>query len=80
MRQGRHFVNSFGGLRRRCLELKFSVVLDRLLDDIIDDALAGAVGHVNQYLPSGTIIDINAVHLMLRDGSTAVASAPPFTK
>jgi hypothetical protein len=35
------------------LETKFSVVPDRLLDSIIDDALAAAVGHLNQYLPDG---------------------------
>lgn len=45
------------------LETKFSVVPDRLLDSIIDDALVVAVGRLNQYLPSGVSIDISAVNL-----------------
>ena len=45
------------------LETKFSVVPDRLLDSIIDDALVVAVGRLNQYLPSGVSIDISAVGL-----------------
>ena len=45
------------------LETKFSVVPDRLLDSIIDDALAAAVGRLNQYLPGGVSIDISAVDL-----------------
>jgi len=45
------------------LETKFSVVPDRLLDSIIDDALVVAVGRLNQYLPSGVSIDISAVDL-----------------
>ena len=38
------------------LEAKFSVVPDRLLDSIIDDSLAAAVGRLNQYLPDGVSI------------------------
>ena len=45
------------------LETKFSVVPDRLLDGIIDDALAAAVGGLNRSLPSGVSIDISAVDL-----------------
>lgn len=45
------------------LETKFSVVPERLLDSIIDDALAVAIGRLNQYLPSGVSIDISAVDL-----------------
>jgi hypothetical protein len=45
------------------LETKFSVVPERLLDSIIDDALAAAVGRLNQYLPSGVSIDISSVDL-----------------
>ena len=45
------------------LETKFSVVPDRLLDGIIDDALAAAVGSLNRSLPSGVSIDISAVDL-----------------
>lgn len=50
------------------LETKFSVVPDRLLDSIIDDALAATVTRLNQYLPSGISVDISAVDLSpLRD-------------
>ncbi|MCA3448751.1 MAG: hypothetical protein INF92_00010 [Rhodobacter sp.] len=45
------------------LETKFSVVPDRLLDSIIDDALAAAVGRLNQHLPEGVSIDISAIDL-----------------
>lgn len=45
------------------LEKKFSVVPDRLLDSIIDDALAAAVGNLNRSLPDGVSIDISAVDL-----------------
>lgn len=45
------------------LKAKFSVVPDRLLDSIIDDALATAVGRLNQYLPDGVSIDISAIDL-----------------
>lgn len=45
------------------LERKFSVVPDRLLDSIIDDALVAAVSRLNQYLPSGVSVDISAVDL-----------------
>ena len=45
------------------LETKFSVVPERLLDSIVDDALAVAIGRLNQYLPSGVSIDISAVDL-----------------
>lgn len=45
------------------LETKFSVVPDRLLDGIIDDALAAAVGGLNRFLSSGVSIDITAVDL-----------------
>ena len=45
------------------LETKFSVAPDRLLDSIIDDALAVAIGRLNQYLPSGVSIDFSAVDL-----------------
>jgi predicted chitinase len=45
------------------LETKFSVVPDRLLDSIIDDALAAAVSRLNQYLPSGASVDISAIDL-----------------
>jgi len=45
------------------LETKFSVVPDRLLNSIIDDALAAAVGRLNQHLPDGVSIDISAIDL-----------------
>ena len=45
------------------LERKFSVVPDRLLDSIINDALVAAVSRLNQYLPSGVSVDISAVDL-----------------
>jgi predicted chitinase len=45
------------------LQAKFSVAPDRLLDSIIDDALAAAVGRLNQYLPDGVSIDISAIDL-----------------
>lgn len=48
---------------RRTLETKFSVVHDRLLDGIIDDALAAAVARLNNYLPSGVSIDVTSVDL-----------------
>ena len=45
------------------LEAKFSVVPDRLLDSIIDDALAAAVSRLNQYLNGNVSVDISAVDL-----------------
>ena len=45
------------------LKAKFSVVPDRLLDSIIDDALDVAVGRLTQYLPDGVSIDISAIDL-----------------
>jgi hypothetical protein len=45
------------------LEAKFSVAPDRLLDSIIDDALAAALSRLNQYLLSGFSIDIKSVDL-----------------
>ena len=49
-------------------ETRFSVAPDRLLDSIIDDALAAAVGRLNVYLPSGVSVDVTAVDLMaIRD-------------
>ncbi len=44
-------------------EVKLSVVPDRLLDSIIDDPLAVAVGRLNQYLPNGVSIDISVIDL-----------------
>lgn len=44
-------------------EVKFSVVPDRLLDGIIDDALAAGVARLNGYLPEGVSIDITSVDL-----------------
>ncbi len=44
-------------------QTKFSVVPDRLLDSIIDDALGATVGCLNDYLPSGVSIDITSVDL-----------------
>lgn len=45
------------------LETKFSVVPDQLIDSIIHDALAAAVGSLNRSLPDGVSIDISAVDL-----------------
>ena len=60
------------------LETKFSVVPDRLLDSIIDDALAAAVGRLNQYLPGGVSIDISAVDLTpIRDQLRGEVAAKP---
>lgn len=42
------------------LETKFSIVPDRLLDSIIDDALEAAVSRLNQYLSSGACPLISA--------------------
>lgn len=47
----------------RAPEVKFSVVPDRLLDSIIDDALAAGVARLNGYLPEGVSIDITSVDL-----------------
>lgn len=44
-------------------ETKFTVTPDRLLDGIIDDALAAAVTHLNSYLPGGVSVDITSVDL-----------------
>ena len=58
------------------LERKFSVVPDRLLDSIIDDALVAAVSRLNQYLPSGVSVDISAVDLTpIRDQLRAEVAA-----
>lgn len=42
---------------------KFTVIPERLLDSIIDDALAAAVARLNTYLPSGVSVDITSVDL-----------------
>lgn len=55
------------------LECKFSVVPDRLLDSIMDDALVSAVSRLNQYLPSGVSVDISAVDLTPTRIATAMA-------
>ena len=47
----------------RAPEVKFSVVSDRLLDSIIDDALAAGVARLNGFLPEGVSIDITSVDL-----------------
>lgn len=47
----------------RTPKVKFSVVPDRLLDSIIDDALATAVARLNGFLPEGVSIDISSVDL-----------------
>jgi predicted chitinase len=58
------------------LESKFSVVPDRLLDSIIDDALVAAVSRLNQYLSSGVSVDISAVDLApIRDQLRAEVAA-----
>lgn len=59
----------------RAPEVKFSVVPDRLLDSIIDDALAAGVTRLNGFLPGGVSIDITSVDLAgIRDQlRTAVA-------
>lgn len=44
-------------------EVKFSVVPHRLLDSIIDDALAAGVARLNGFLPEGVSIDITSVDL-----------------
>jgi len=52
----------------RAPEVKFSVVPDRLLDSIIDDALAAGVVRLNGFLPEGVSIDITSVDLtVIRD-------------
>lgn len=55
------FVLPFGPVRAP--EVKFSVVPDRLLDSIIDDALAAGVARLNGFLPEGVSIDITSVDL-----------------
>jgi predicted chitinase len=58
------------------LEAKFSVVPDRLLDSIVDDALAEAVSRLNQYLHGDVSIDISAVDLTpIRDQLRAEVAA-----
>lgn len=58
------------------LETKFSVVPDRLLDSIIDDALEAAVARLNEYLPGGVSVDISAVDLTpIRDQLRAEVAA-----
>jgi hypothetical protein len=47
----------------RAPEVKFSVAPDRLLDSIIDDALAAGVARLNGFLPAGVSIDITSVDL-----------------
>lgn len=47
----------------RAPEVKFSVVPDRLLDSIIDDALAAGFARLNGILPDGDGIDITSVNL-----------------
>jgi predicted chitinase len=47
----------------RVPEVKFSVVPDRLLDSVIDDALAAGVARLNAFLPEGVSIDITSVDL-----------------
>lgn len=47
----------------RAPEVKFSVVPDRLLDSIIDDALVTGVARLNAFLPEGVSIDITSVDL-----------------
>lgn len=47
----------------RAPEVKFSVVPDRLLDSIIDDALAAGVARLNGFLPEGVSNDITSVDL-----------------
>ena len=44
-------------------EVKFSVVPDRLLDSIIDDALAAGVARLSGFLSEGVSIDITSVDL-----------------
>ena len=76
IRSGGHspFVLPLTGLAN--LETKFSVVPDRLLDSIIDDALVAAVSRLNQYLPSGVSVDISAVDLTpIRDQLRAEVAA-----
>lgn len=47
----------------RAPEVKFSVVPNRLLDSIIDDALVAGVARLNGFLPEGVSIDIASVDL-----------------
>lgn len=47
----------------RAPEVKFSVVPDRLLDSMIDDALAAGVTRLNGFLPEGVSIDTTSVDL-----------------
>jgi hypothetical protein len=63
IRSGGHgvFVLPLGPVRAP--EVKFSVVPDRLLDSIIDDALAAGVNRLNVFLPEGVSIDITSVDL-----------------
>lgn len=57
---------------------KFSVVPDRLLDSIIDDALATSLARLNGFLPAGVSIDITSVDLTaIRDQlRSSVADRP----
>lgn len=61
------FVLDLGNLHD--LKTKFSVVPERLLDGIIDDALKIATQRINAYFPNGVSIDIQSVDLSaIRDG------------
>ena len=58
------------------LEAKFSVVPDRLLDSIFDDALAAAVTRLNRYLDGTISVDISSVDLTpIRDQLRAEVAA-----
>ena len=57
-------------------ELKFTVEPERLLDSIIDDALATGLARLNAFLPTGVSIDITSVDLTpIRDELREVVSS-----
>ena len=63
IRSGGHSAFVVSLIKHRAPETKFTVVPDRLLDSIIDDALGMAVGRLNSYLPSGVSFNITSVDL-----------------
>lgn len=75
IRSGGHSAFVLPLMSFRAPEAKFTVAPDRLLDSIIDDALAAAVARLNTYLPTGVSVDITSVDLgPLRDEIRAAVS------
>lgn len=62
-------------------EKKFTVVPDRLLETVLDDALQIAVNRLNRYLPENTSINISSIDIddiKAEFARTAVTQARPI--